>query len=202
MTETMIHIAAFMGAVGQAGATLVNVTERLPLDERSVATLAGRCIALDLVDRDGEGLLTLTARGLQLLVEGVPHIRTSLASATGARRPVANTLRQRAWTGMRLAQRFTVGSLLILAKQPDDSHPESNIRRYIRGLVAAGYVALLPSTGPAPIRGGTGYHQYRLMRDTGPLCPVLRRGNSTIFDPNIGGHTRMERNGMGVRDVA
>jgi hypothetical protein len=189
MGGTIIQLAAFIGAVGSHGSNLVNVTGRLPFDEASTAALAGRAIALDLVARDAEAVLSLTERGRAFLLEGETYIRPALASQTGTRRPVADTFRQRAWTAMRLSQRFTTGSIVLLAARPDETYAHDNLRRYLMALCRAGYCAQLPKR----TQGGGNPAVWKIIDDTGPHAPVLRKRGTTMFDPNLGTHRDLMR---------
>jgi len=68
----------------------------------------------------------------------------------------------------------------LIARVRDDFHGRvdaSNLQRYCRRLEATGYLRL--------ISGSQGHDKvYRLIRDTGPICPVLRDKGATVFDAN------------------
>jgi hypothetical protein len=204
MTEpgTILQLASVLGAVGNANESLINLTARLPFQPATTHALVGRAIALQLVERDHNGALILSDRGRSFLREGEAHARPFLASPTGARKPVADSLRQRAWAAMRLSGRFTVGSLVILAGRSGERTPDDNLRRYIRGLMRAGYVCRLPQRQSGPLTGAAAAHQYRLIRDTGPVAPVMRHRCKLLFDPNLGQHVAMPIAAQGGRDEA
>jgi hypothetical protein len=198
LDPTLIQIAAALGAVGTHPRSLAEAAGNLPLDLPAALALIGRTIALDLVERDVDGLVCLSARGRRLVLEGDTSVRPFITSPTGARRPVADTLRQRAWTAMRISPRFTVASLTVLARQAKDKYPEDELRRYLRALLRAGYVALLPARAGEPGAGAAAPKQWRLLRDTGPSAPVLRKRGKLMFDPNLSTHVEL----VEVRDVA
>jgi hypothetical protein len=193
LDPTLIQLSAALGAVGRYPCSLCEAADRLPLDPQTAFAIIGRAIALDLVDRDAEGFLGLSERGRKFIVEGDTSVRPFIGSPTGARRPVADTLRQRGWTAMRISGRFTVASIAILARRPTDRYPEDELRRYFRALRSAGYLALLPVRAGDPKAGAAAPQQWRLIRDTGPQAPVLRKRGTLMFDPNLGEHAPVER---------
>ncbi|MEJ1402533.1 MAG: hypothetical protein RPU61_03315 [Candidatus Sedimenticola sp. (ex Thyasira tokunagai)] len=88
------------------------------------------------------------------------------------RQPVA---RDRAWQSMRILRQFTIPDLMGTADMGKD-----NARRYIRGLVLAGYLIVSRKKR----NGHKGGHEvYRLVRDTGPRAPRLQTDGRT-YDPN------------------
>ena len=74
---------------------------------------------------------------------------------------------------------FTVQDLI--SRLMDDfgaRQSPSNLQKYCMKLVASGYLRL---TG-----GCQGWDKtYRMVRDTGPMPPVVRRDGASVFDPNI-----------------
>lgn len=88
------------------------------------------------------------------------------------RQPVA---RDRIWQSMRVLRRFTQPELEATAEAGRD-----NVRKYVRGLVYAGYLRI-----DKPKQEGRkgGHPIYQLVRDTGPRAPRLQSDGST-WDPN------------------
>lgn len=78
----------------------------------------------------------------------------------------------RIWTTMRVMRRFTQLDLVA-----PSSAARRTVKDYVLRLCRAEYLTRteLPHNQP---------HIYRLVRDTGPYAPVLRR-DGTVFDPNI-----------------
>lgn len=83
--------------------------------------------------------------------------------------------RDRLWASMRMLRNFTAVDLVATA----EAGP-ANARKYIIGLVNAGY--LIEAT---PKRNGHrgGHAVYRLVRDSGPRAPRLQ-SNGQTWDPN------------------
>lgn len=88
------------------------------------------------------------------------------------RQPVA---RDRIWQSMRVMRRFTQPDLQATAEAGRD-----NVRKYVRGLVAAGYLRIVK---PKDSGRKGGHPIYQLVRDTGPRAPRLQSDGST-WDPN------------------
>ena len=88
-----------------------------------------------------------------------------------------DSLRARAWRVMRnMGQRrecFDAADIAFSASE--DHRAADHLRPYLRALSVHGYLA--------GERGHDGRVSYRMVRDTGPLSPILRRGGS-IYDPN------------------
>lgn len=91
-----------------------------------------------------------------------------------------DTARYRAWQTMRLMRKagraWTVRELAALAEAG-----KRGINVYVRGLARHGY--LQQAAGPAGGPGAAGA-SWRLVRDTGPMAPRLRRDGG-LLDPNL-----------------
>lgn len=98
--------------------------------------------------------------------------------------PATTSLRARAWTLMRnFGQRresFILADLTARLSEPwEKSADRSNLQRYLKALTRAGYLR---------VTSGCHGHDmvYRMLRDTGPLSPILRASTNAVFDPNDG----------------
>ena len=83
--------------------------------------------------------------------------------------------RDRVWQSMRVMRTFSQPELVATAEAGRE-----NVRRYVRGLLNAGYLAVVRPTDSGR-RGG--HAVYRLVRDTGPHAPRLRVDGRT-YDVN------------------
>lgn len=93
-----------------------------------------------------------------------------------------DSLQQRAWATMRIAPTWTVADLEMIAGR-GSPHTQADLRRYVRALVATGYVEALPGCRT----GGPGrFRRYRLIGNTGPIAPVHQRLACRVHDPNTG----------------
>jgi hypothetical protein len=173
-----------------------------------LASLADRCLLIDdLLAQTGltrrqlsDGAAGLIARGyavrrergcFQVTAEGAVAHADGVALTSGPNGPMErkrsnnSALRTRLWRAMRMKRKFTLAELLVLAESGTEKAAHSNAARYVRGLVAAGYLAeLRRAKGDCP--GSNGWKRYSLLRDSGPLMPMLRAGGASVYDPNTG----------------
>lgn len=89
-----------------------------------------------------------------------------------SRRPRVGAVRGKIWQSMRILKRFTVPDLCRTSGASN-----SNTRKFVRSLLAHGYLAILP--GYVSGRPGV-YQAYRLVTDCGPFYPTRceRCGNA------------------------
>jgi predicted transcriptional regulator len=80
------------------------------------------------------------------------------------------TGRCKAWEKMRQSDTFTVAELATVMSL-------SGARAFVGRLNACGYLERIEAHGGE-------YYRYRLVRDTGPSCPIVKRQGS-IYDPNL-----------------
>lgn len=134
------------------------------------------CVCLrqkNLIHSEG-GLHGLTKEGKTLLkCDGFIPCQRKGRGATSAGR----TLRQRAWSVMRMADHFTVDSLMQTVCDGDEGNAGENLRNYCRALFRAG------------ILGRTARTRAYFLRDeanTGPLAPAYNRAEKCVTDRNTG----------------
>lgn len=160
------------------------LAERLQLTWRQVCAATTRLLARGLVERSDVARYRLTADGRALPVT-LRRTRRGTAGDTGRRnflRPLPDTLKQRAWTAMRLVQRFKVPEILTLAARPDERDARDSLTCELKHLLAAGYVAVLP----VPARGaGAQSKALRVLRRDSEIAPayVRREGKSGRLVP-------------------
>jgi len=167
--------------------TTAGLAEITGLDRKIISATLCRLILRGLVERVERGCFRLTAKGHLSAQRGEVIRSGPRRRHTGIKRSPRDTFRQRAWMAMRMAGKFTVPEILQLAGRAGERGGSAdNLHRYLRALEQAGYVRRLPvrERGTAP--GSNGYVRWRLIRDTGPLAPTVRR-NGTIIDRNTGG---------------
>jgi hypothetical protein len=124
-----------------------------------------------------------------LTVEGFDFVNAGKEVKSGPYRPrssprisdVTRSLRHRAWIAMRRKPRFTISELMIAASDSGASNERGNIASYVTALSKAGYVKPIGlEEGTAPTSNG--FKVWRLVKDTGELPPLMRKGN--IVDRN------------------
>ena len=81
------------------------------------------------------------------------------------------TNNEKIWHAMRISKKFMVADLEVLT-----GVKRHQITLYISYLQRAGYLTYLPKQG---------YHRrYLLIKDTGPLYPILRQKHNMVYDQN------------------
>lgn len=91
----------------------------------------------------------------------------------GARTPELNM-----WTAIRRLKEFTPTDIASHSTTPEVEVTAAEAATYVRALLAAGYVRVRERAIP-----GRREARYRLIRDTGPQAPVVRRVQ-VLCDPN------------------
>jgi hypothetical protein len=174
VTGNATHQAALLAAMANpfnGPATIDELAARLPIGRKQIATAAAKLIQRSYVERLETGVYALTLTGRKALEDGA-----SLNSGPhrGKRKhPLyRDSLQQRAWTAMRLSQRFTIGDIVTLAAKEGDKHPEQSLQRYFYRLTRAGYLVELPTrVMMGSSATSNGFKQWRLLRDTGEHSP-------------------------------
>lgn len=157
----------------------------LPLTRRQISDGAVKLILRGYAERIEVGCYRLTHDGLSAAARGEVIKSGPWRPDTGrARKPVANTFRQRVWTVMRMSGSFTLGDLVMAAAGADDRDAGSNASFYIRRLIGAGYVFELPVRQRDTKVTSNGIKRFRLLKDTGPKAPVYRSRTRSIYDYN------------------
>lgn len=169
------------------------VTERLAdatgLSRRQTVNAVGKLIARGLAARREIGCYVLTGEGLAQRESG-RRLTSGPAGPRDRAEPARRTrpnVRSRAWSAMRVLEKFTLSDLTTLAIQPGgDPHAVSaNIARYVHHLARAGYLRELPRQ-PGAALTSNGFKRWRLVRDTGPVMPVYSTTRRAVHDRNTG----------------
>ena len=128
----------------------------------------------DLVTSPARGRYALTDTGRRLLEAGGPfsYQRKGKGASSAGR-----TLRQRAWSVMRMADHFTVDSLLQVISDGGSASEEHNIRRYCGMLYRAGFLGKTARTRA---------YFLRQEANTGPLAPAYTDAVCCVTDRNTG----------------
>lgn len=164
--------------------TIDQLDTALPLNRRQISDGAAKLILRGLAERVEAGCYQLTSAGLEAAARGEAITSGPMGRHTAkARKPIADTLRQRAWTAMRMSGAFTVGALVMAAGR-GEADAENNLQRYLRRLKGAGYVAELPVRERGTALTSNGFKRYRLIRDTGPAAPVWSDARGRIIEHN------------------
>lgn len=164
--------------------TIDELFTMLPLTRRQISDGAASLIMRGQLERIETGCYQLTPAGLTAHAAGEAITSGPTGKHTGrSRRPLKNTLRQRAWTAMRMSGTFTIGDLVMAAAR-EERDAETNIARYLRSLKATAYVLELPVRSRGTHLTSNGFKRFRLIKDTGPIAPVWSRARNRLVDHN------------------
>lgn len=134
-----------------------------------------RCLrSYGLIHTTEDNMHGLTAAGQQWTQVGgfLPCQRAGRAATSEGR-----TLRQRAWSVMRMADKITVADLLRTLCDGTERGAEDNLKNYCRALWRAGMLGKTARTGAYFLRPDA---------NTGPKAPSYNRVEKTVTDRNTG----------------
>ncbi|UXN07540.1 MarR family transcriptional regulator [Bartonella sp. HY761] len=166
---------AILGAIGNGLKSMDELAEHLPISRKEISKAASRLVTKSLIERTAIGQFQLSPTGSDLLATG-GKITSGPNGPMACLKARNDTFRQRAWSAMRLQKRFTIPSIVTVAKKAKDSDPESNLQRYISNLIKANYVVLLPKREAGTKETSNGFKVFRLIKDTGYLAPIWSKG--------------------------
>lgn len=138
------------------------------------------------------GHYQLTELGVNAIAGGMKSMRlTSGPKAPhGTPRSNAGTLRERVWRLLRIKDGATAMSVTDLLSTLIDADgnvningAKNNVQKYLQQLKRAGYLAEVRRAAPTSLTSN-GEKRYLLIRNTGPLAPILKVSKSLVFDQN------------------
>ena len=136
-----------------------------------------------LLTKTDRGCHKLTKAGRTALGEGV-KLHSGPNEKHCGRYVRSGSLRERAWSAMRIKRRFTIDDLVMLVVKGGERDVKSNLGKYLRALARAGFVRQLPIRETPRTLSGPGCIRYALLRDSGPKPPVWRLAYGEVWDPN------------------
>jgi hypothetical protein len=172
---------ALLRALAAGPQTRAEIRVLLGLDWRQTTHAARALLSRGYLTVLEGGAFGLTPAGSRAAEAG----ETIAGSPHGRVRRVRDTLRERAWSAMRVRRVFSIGDIVADAGRGEEARPRDNIARYIARLKAAGYVHEEARRQPGTAAGSNGFKRFRLLRG-GPKAPVWRQETGTIHDPNTG----------------
>lgn len=170
--------------LGSACLTIDVLAEDLDVPRHALSMAASALIRKGLVERVERGCFQLSAEGSQAAASGLEITSGPNGPMAAQRQPMRNTLRQRAWTVMRMSRKFSIPDLLIPSVMGEEKNPQNNLQRYCKGLCNAGILRRLSRVQKGTAHGSNGFPVYLLARDLGPIAPTLRPQSRSIFDHN------------------
>ena len=171
-----------LACIGAGDERLAAIAAAVQADEKAIVNAVQKLKRRGLVAIAGRGRYALTEAGRAWLASG-----RLIASGQAARpRTATRGLRQRCWWVLRARKSATLPELLTALADGSEKDAESNLRRYLKALAAAGFVTVAAKRAPGQAPTSPGLLRYRIARDNGRLAPVARQGDGTVYDPNSG----------------
>lgn len=185
MWKTQALLKAIAAASPRECITEARMVEITGHDARSIENSCLKLRKYGLLSKTERGCHKLTAAGRAAYQAGTARLISGPKGKHIAARITRGTLRERAWTAMRLKGKFSVADLVMLCVEGGERAIESNLRKYLRALERVGYVRQLAvrEQGSAPTSNGC--VRYQLLVNTGPLAPVWRLSHAKVYDPNV-----------------
>jgi hypothetical protein len=172
------------------------IVQHTKLTGRQVADACAKLVKHGYMQRESyadnsvkPGCYKLTALGLAAMEEGA-------RLTSGPKRPIGkpqlrvDTLRERAWRVLRIRRKASVPELagLLMDANSDEAtiqRAQNNLNKYLRQLARAGYLSEMRREAPQSLTSN-GAKRFLLVRDTGPLPPILQPSIGKVFDQNEG----------------
>lgn len=161
--------------------TLDELAAAVDRPRKKITAAISRLITDKYVVRRDRGCYEATAAGRTAHAKG--YKPGPQRAHTGDAKPRQNTFRQRVWKTLRLRRKASSFDLLTNAGDGGKA-TEDNLHHYLRGLERAGYVQRLARRAPGTAPTSNGYAVWLLLKDTGPLAPIVSVRKAELRDPN------------------
>lgn len=164
--------------------TEARMVELTGLTAKQVEQAALKLRKHELLEKTGQGCHKLTDSGREAAAAGTT-LRSGPRRWTGPK-VHKESLRLRVWRAIRIRRKFSIPDLEMLVAEGGEKDITSNIGKYIRALEKAGYLVKMAKreAGTAPTSNGHIRYWLQDEKDTGPLAPIWRVANGTVYDPN------------------
>ncbi len=186
MTDVASNQHRILYHLGARCEVIADIAAALELTNIQVGKATGELIARGYLERVERGCFQLTEEGAQAVRDGVRICAGHIGPTAGIRKPVRNTMRQRAWKAMQIHREFTVPDIAMVVARDDPAAAFGSLQAYLRQLVAAGYVMRSAHKAPGTAVTSNGFNLFRLIRDTGPRAPVFSKKRGSFHDFNTG----------------
>ncbi|KIC38133.1 hypothetical protein RA27_20395 [Ruegeria sp. ANG-R] len=180
------HQTMLLHHLGNTCKTIEVLTEDLGLDRRQISNAATALIRKDYLERVELGCFQLTEFGRAAAQRGEQITSGPNGAHEKLRRALPNTLRQRAWSAIRIQRRFTVQDILTAAATGAEVSAHNNLQRYFKALCDGGVLRRLPKRQAGSAPTSNGFAQYTLVRDLGHIAPSYRAKAGSLIDHNTG----------------
>lgn len=185
MTWTSQHLLnAVVLAAPEDCITEARMVELTGLTEKCVENCARRLRKAGFLYREDRDCYRLTVAGHEAVRAGARIVSGPKGPQQSGQRGRDPGLRQRVWNVLRMGRKVTLDDILLLVLQGGERDPASNVGKYLRALARAGYAhryAMRETPGRLTSNGAI---RWLLVRDTGPLAPLLKRTGDRLYDRN------------------
>lgn len=186
MTTQQCNQERILYHLGDRCEVIADIAEALGLTPIQVGKATGELIGRGYLARVERGCFQLTADGARAVAEGVEIRSGHRGSVDTIRKPVRNTMRQRAWKAMQIHREFTVPDIAMVVARDNPEAAYNSLQCFLRQLVAAGYLMRSARKAPGTSITSNGFNLFRLIRDTGPRAPVFSQKRHAFHDFNTG----------------
>lgn len=159
------------------------MVELTGFDARAVENCCGKLRKHGLLVKTQRGCHKLTPAGIVAFKQGA-KLRSGPKGAHTGRKIVTGTVRERAWSALRITGKGSVPDVIMLAAAGGEKDIAGNIGKYFTALCRAGYLQKLRVRDPGASLTSNGYVRWLLVRNSGPLAPVWRTKAGSVYDPN------------------
>ena len=161
------------------------LSRRSDISRHETIKTAGYLVNHGYLSRTEIGIFKLTEKGAEAKAAGVVIKSGPMRPDTGkGRKPFKNTLRQRAWSAMRIMSVFSINDLVAVASDDPTDAQHVNIRRYCLALCKAKILMVMPTRERGTALSSNGFKRYRLFNDLGDIAPTYRGSKDEVFDHN------------------
>lgn len=168
-----------------AALELTALSEQSDISYHETIKTAGYLVNRGYLARLENGVFALTEKGVEAKAQGVVIKSGPMGPDTGkGRTPFKNTLRQKAWSVMRIMVVFSINDLVAVASDDPTDQDHVNIRRYCLALRKAKILFDMPTRERGYAQSSNGFKRYRLFDDLGEIAPTYRGKKNEVFDHN------------------
>ena len=192
MSVEMTNQTKLLHHIGDRCRQIGEISEDTGLSRHQISMAATALITKGLLERTEVGCFQLTDEGRAAQACGLQITSGPNGPISADRKPLINTLRQRAWNVIRMKRKFAIPDLLIAATMGDELMAKNNLQRFCRALCRAGVIRQLPSKQRGDALSSPGFSRYALVDDLGPIAPSYRQSRSALFDHNAQKELRCE----------
>lgn len=164
--------------------TVDALMETCGLERRPLCDELRQAVAAGYVTLAQRGCYSLTPAGRRALKSGkrlAPPPAPPPPRGGGAWK---DTARKRMWAACRALGKFTRADVMEVASREGEDLT-AGATEYLSALAKAGYLIRLHGRVQVSAHLSAGQIRWRLVNDTGPLAPQLKRGRR-VYDPNLG----------------